>query len=47
MNKPNVIAVAGVLLVPAIAAWALLIYACHTIVTAAAVVIDLISRSHI
>lgn len=43
--KPNVFAVAVALLVPAAAAWAALFYVCHTIVTGAAVVIDLISRS--
>lgn len=43
--KPNPLAVAALLVVPATAAWAVLLYACHTIVAGAAVVIDLISRS--
>ena len=43
--KPNVIAVAAALVVPAAAAWAILIYVCHIIVAGAAIVIDLIAGS--
>ena len=45
MTKPNVVAVAAVLVVPALAAWAALIYVCHALVTGAVVVLDLVSRS--
>lgn len=43
--KPNMLAVAGVLAVPAIAAWVVIVYICHALVTGAAVVLDIISRS--
>lgn len=45
MTKPKLLAVVGACLVPAAAAWAVLIYVCHTIVVGAAVVLDIISRS--
>ena len=43
--KPKLLVIAGVLVVPAIAAWAVLVYVCHTLVTGASVVLDIISRS--
>lgn len=44
-TKPNILATAAFLMVPAVAAWALIIYTCHTIVAGAAVVLELLSRS--
>lgn len=47
MSRPklNMLAVAMILMVPAAAAWAVLIYVCHSLVVGAAVVLDIISRS--
>ena len=44
-TKPNMLATAAVLVVPALALWAALIYVCHTLVTGAAVVLELILGS--
>ncbi|MEV8180344.1 hypothetical protein [Specibacter sp. NPDC078692] len=43
--KPNMLVVAGALVVPAAAVWAALIYICNTLVAGAAVVLDIFSRS--
>lgn len=43
--KPNMLLVAIVVTLVSLALWTALIYVCHTLVTGAAVVLDIISRS--
>lgn len=44
-RKRNLFAVAVILMIPAAAAWAILIYFCWVIVTATTIILDIITRS--
>lgn len=45
MSKPNVLVTAAVLVPVAVLAWAIVLYVCWAIVSGAATIIEIISRS--